>query len=244
MNLPTPPPETDGPEFDLAAFCADPLIRGAASAKIMILRGPIYAEDATWVSLLRYRGEVVRFLAEVGARLVLNEHDGYAFADQAPEGEPGAEWPKLFYRDRFSFDVTCVLLVLREWLLKRESIPSDEHTPLIEDDLVVELRRFSKKTNANAEKEDARWRTAINRAKDYGLLKKIPGDERSYVVRPIVRAKLSLEILHELKTTLERHATGGQSGEESPAASNDESTAPDETRESDPASNNQETTQP
>lgn len=214
MNLPVLPPDTDGPEFDVAAFCADPLVRGSASAKIMILRGPIYAEDAAWAGLLRYRGEVVRFLAEVGARLVLNEHDGYAFADQAPEGEPGAEWPKLFYRDRFTFDVTCVLLVLREWLLKRESIPSDEHTPLVEDDLVAELRRFSKKSNANAEKEDARWRTAINRAKDYGLLKKIAGDERSYVVRPIVRAKLSLEILQELKATLERHVGGSPASED------------------------------
>ena len=207
-------------EFDLASFCADPIVRGSAPAKIMILRGPVYADDAAWPGLLRHRDEIVRFLAEVGARLVINEHDGYAFADQTPEGEPGADWPKLFYRDRFSFDVTCVLLVLREWLLKRESVPSDEHTPLAENDLVVELRRFSKKNNANAEKEDARWRTAINRAKEYGLLKKIPGDERAYVVRPIVRAKLSLEILHELKATLERSVTVPDTAGDSASNSN------------------------
>lgn len=218
MSLIVPDSSTQA-DFDIASFCADPLVRGSASAKIMILRGPIYADDAAWPGLLRYQEQVVRFLAEVGARLVINENDGYAFADQAPEGEPGADWPKLFYRDRFSFDVTCVLLVLREWILKRESIPSDEHTPLAEDDLVVELRRFSKKNNANAEKEDARWRTAINRAKEYGLLKKIPGDERSYVVRPIVRAKLSLEILHELKATLERSVTAPETTSDSVSAS-------------------------
>lgn len=226
MSLIAPDSSTPA-DFDFASFCADPLMRGSAPAKIMILRGPVYADDAAWPGLLRHREQIVRFLAEVGTRLVINEHDGYAFADQAPEGEPGADWPKLFYRDRFTFDVTCVLLVLREWLLKRESIPSDEHTPLAEDDLVIELRRFSKKNNANAEKEDARWRTAINRAKEYGLLKKIPGDERSYTVRPIVRAKLSLEILHELKATLERSVTAPETSGDSTSASNSSPDATD-----------------
>ena len=190
-------------EFDLELFCADPVTRGSAPAKIMLLRGPIYADDTAWAALLRHRAHIERFMAELGVRLVINEHDGYAFADQVPDGDPGSDWPKLFFRDRFTFDVTCVLLVLREWLLKRESIPSDEQTPFAEEDMVKELRSFSKKNNANAEKEDTRWRAAINRAKEYGLLKKIPGDERSYIVRPIVRAKLSLEVLQELKATLE-----------------------------------------
>jgi hypothetical protein len=197
------PPEP----FNHVTFCAEPVMRESASPKIMLLRGPIYSDDSAWLPLLKHRQEVERFLSEVGCRLMLNEHDGYAFADQAAEGEPGAEWPRLFYRDRFSFDVTCVLLVLREWLLRRESVPSDEHTPLLEDELVESLRSFSRKNNANAEKEDARWRIAINRAREYGLLKKIAGEEKSYVVRPIVRAKLSLDVLTELKATLERAAT-------------------------------------
>ena len=192
--------------LDLVAFCSEPAIRGSAPAKINILRGPIYAEDGAWESLVRHQSEVERFLAEIGARLVLNTHDGYAFADQAPEGDPGADWLRLFYRDRFSFDVTCVLLVLREWLLKRESVPSDEHTPLMGDDLLEALRRFSRKNNANVEREDKRWREAINKVIAHGFLKRIKFDEEAYVVRAIVRAKLDLETLNELRTVLEKVA--------------------------------------
>lgn len=202
--------------LDLAAFCSDPAIRGSAPAKINILRGPIYAEDGAWESLVRHQTEVERFLAEIGTRLILNTHDGYAFADQAPEGDPGSDWPRLFYRDRFSFDVTCVLLVLREWLLKRESVPSDEHTPLMANDLLEALRRFSRKNNANVEREDKRWREAINKVISHGFLKRIKADEEAYVVRAIVRAKLDLETLNELRAVLEKAAgtTAEAKGEE------------------------------
>lgn len=207
-------PVAEAEPFNHAAFCADPSVRGSAPAKIMILRGPIYADDSAWAPVLRYEREIERFLAEIGARLVLNKHDGYAFADQAPEGEPGSDWPKLFYRDRFSFDVTCVLLVLREWLLRRESVPSDEHAPLKAEELLQQLRTFSRKNNANVEREDKRWREAVNKVVGYGFMKRVRSDEEAYVVRPIVRAKLSLDTLQELRVALERASAGTAPREE------------------------------
>lgn len=212
MNAPDPAAEAE--PFDHEVFCADPSVRNSASAKIMILRGPIYADDSAWSALLRYEREVERFLAEIGARLVLNKHDGYAFADQAPDGEPGSDWPKLFYRDRFSFEVTCVLLVLREWLLRRESVPSDEHAPLKAEDLLHQLRTFSRKNNVNVEREEKRWREAINKVVGYGFMKRVRSDEEAYIVRPIVRAKLSLDTLQDLRVALERSASGPAAKEE------------------------------
>ncbi len=193
--------------FDYATFCDQPQVRGSAAAKIMILRGPVYSDDTAWEGLMRYKAEVERFLAEVGARLIVDEHDGYAFADQATEGEPGADWPKLFYRDRFSYDVTCVLLVLREWLLQREAVATDKHAPLLAEALLADLRRFSRKANANVEREDKRWREAVNKAVGYGFLKRAKGEEECYIVRPIVRAKFTLEVLKDLRAALERAAT-------------------------------------
>ena len=36
-------------------------------------------------------------------RLIVDISDGYAFIDQAHKGDAGSDWPKLLYRDRFSF---------------------------------------------------------------------------------------------------------------------------------------------
>jgi hypothetical protein len=217
-DLPLIPDPTADELFDFAGFCSEPRIRGSAPAKIAILRGPIYAEDAAWEALLRHQAEVERFLAEIGVRLTLNVHDGYAFADQASEGEPGSDWPRLFYRDRFSYDVTCVLLVLREWLLRRESVTSDEHSPLTGEELIDSLRRFSRKQNANVEREDKRWREAINKVIDQGFLRVLKAEEERYVVRPIIRAKLDVETLAGLRVALEKAAgvAAEQSGEERP----------------------------
>jgi len=202
-------PETaNADDYDFAALCADPVIQACAPVKIALLHGPVYSDEPSWKNLLRYRNDIQRFFAEIGVRLVIDEHDGYAFADQAPEGEPGSDWPRLYYRDRYSFDVTCVLIVLREWLLARESVPSDEHRPIRNEDLLENLRPFSRKKNAPVEKEAKRWAEAINKVQKYGFIKRVRDGEDSWEVRPIIRAKLPIETLKDLKKTLEDAAAG------------------------------------
>lgn len=192
------------PAFDLVSFCRTPAVRESAPVKVALLRGPVYSDDSVWPALIRHRGEIDRFFAEIGIRVTVDEADGYSFLDQAPEGEPGADWPRLLYRDRFTYDVTCVLLVLREWLLSQETKTREERAPLKLDDLLAQLRPFSRKAATNVEKEDKRWREAINKVVALGFLKRWRTEE-AFVVRPIVRARLSLDTLTELRDTLEKH---------------------------------------
>ncbi|MDB6027273.1 MAG: hypothetical protein JWM68_3496 [Verrucomicrobiales bacterium] len=198
-------PSIDTP-FDFETFCQNPVVREAAPLKIALLRGPIYHDDPVWEVLLKYRSDVIRFFAEVGTRLVLDTTDGFAYLDQAEEGEPGSEWPKLLHRDRFSYDVTCVLVVLREWLLSQETKTREDRAPLRLDDLLAQLRPFSRKKDANVEKEERRWREAINKVLTLGFLKRWKGEE-AFVVRPILRTRLAVDHLKTLRETLEKHTT-------------------------------------
>ncbi len=209
MDFTTPTP----PRFDIDSFCANPEIHDAAPAKIALLRGPIYFEEPAWIILTRYKDQIIRFFAEIGLRVIIDDEGGYAFLEQAQEGEAGGDWPKLLYRDRHSFDVTCVLIVLRGWLLTQETKTSDERTPLQAEELLDQLRPFSRKASANVEKEDKRWREAINRVVALGYLARKKGVD-AFTVRPIVRAKVSLETLQELRVALEEHATKSNFREE------------------------------
>jgi hypothetical protein len=204
----------DQPVLDFDVFCKNPAVRDAAPTKIALMRGPIYSDDAAWAGLVRYQPEIERFFAEVGVRVIIDVVDGFAYIDQAPEGEPGSDWPKLLYRDRFSYDVTCVLVVLREWLLSQETKTREDRAPLRLDDLLEQLRPFFRKTGANVEREEKRWREAVNKVVSLGFLKRWRGEE-AFIVRPIVRTRLSLETLTELRDTLEKHAAnrGESSGE-------------------------------
>jgi len=197
--------ELPAESLNFELFCADPKIRDSAPAKTAILRGPVYSDDSTWGVLLKYRSEVERWLAEVGARLHIDMSDGFAYADHAEETEPGGDWPRLFYRDRFTFEVTCVLLVLRDWLLSQETKTRNDQVPLSYDDLLVMMRPFYRKEVANVEKEEKRWREAINKVIGYGFLKK-GKTEANLIVRPIIRAKLSIDVLKNLRESLTKYA--------------------------------------
>lgn len=193
------------PEFDRATFCANPSIRNSAPAKIALLRGPIYSDESAWISLMENLPEVERFFAEIGGVVRIDERDGFAMLEQAGEEMPGGTWPKFLYRDRFSYDVTCVLVIMREWLLTQEMKPRDERAPLAIDDLLTQLRPFSRKTNAPVEREKKRWLEAINKVIVFGLAKRW-GTEEALVVRPIVRAIVSIDTLKELQETLKKFA--------------------------------------
>ncbi len=198
----TPQPEE---AFDFEAFCRDPLIREAAPAKIALLRGPIYQDEPSWEPMLKHRRELERFFAEVGTRLSIDTTDGYAYLDQAAEDEPGGDWPRLLYRDRFSYDMTCVLVVIREWLLTQETKTREDRAPLRLEELLSQLRPFSRKKDANVEKEEKRWKEAINKVLTLGFLKRWKGEE-AFIVRPIVRARLSVDHLKSLRESLEKHS--------------------------------------
>lgn len=190
--------------FDMAAFCSTSNIRESAPVKVALLRGPLYSDDAAWEPMLKHKGDIVRFFAELGLRLIVDSVDGFAYLDQAAEDESGGDWPKLLYRDRFSYDMTCVLLVLREWLLSQETKPSEERAPLRMEDLIGQLRPFSRKKEANVEKEEKRWREAINKVVALGFLKRWKGED-AFIVRPIIRARLSIDHLKSLRESLEQH---------------------------------------
>jgi hypothetical protein len=196
-------PAIDAP-FDFEAFCRNPVVREGAPVKIALMRGPIYHDDPAWEALMKHRPDLIRYFAEVGVRLVVDTTEGFAYLDQAEDGEPGSEWPKLLYRDRFSYDVTCVLVVLREWLLSQETKTREDRAPLRLDELLAQLRPFSRKKDANVEKEERRWREAVNKVLALGFLKRWKGEE-AFVVRPIVRARLSIDHLKALRETLEKH---------------------------------------
>lgn len=193
------------PEFDRTTFCANPSIRNSAPAKIALLRGPVYSDESAWVSLMQNLPEVERFFAEIGGVVRVDERDGFAMLEQAGEEMPGGTWPKFLYRDRFSYDVTCVLVIMREWLLTQEMKPRDERAPLAIDDLLTQLRPFSRKTNAPVEREKKRWLEAVNKVIVFGLAKRW-GTEEALVVRPIVRAIVSIDTLKELQETLKKFA--------------------------------------
>lgn len=179
----------------------------SAAVKIRLLQDAVYSEDADlWTALLRYQQHVENYFREIGLELVVHEQDGFAYLKQA-ESEDGGGLPRLFRRDKLTKGVAIVGVILREQLLHFDEKVHDETKLTIRKDDILQLAApFFPETNDDI-RADKRLATAINKAEELGLLRKLSGaegDER-YEVRRIVKARFPVEALKELRDQLQNH---------------------------------------
>lgn len=180
-----------------------------APAVIRLLQGPLSSDDSgPWNVLLTHETPVREYLAKIGLELVLNEPDGYAFLRQPEwEGEEGQKiaLPRLTRRDRLSYHVTLLCTLLRERLDQFEaSTPETDRLIVTADDLRDMLRPFLRERGderALLKKIDE----TANRVADLGFLRRIGTDSR-FEVRPILKARISSDLLADVLLILEQHA--------------------------------------
>lgn len=181
----------------------------AAAIKVRLLQDAVYSDDTElWAMLLRYRSpHLENYFQEIGLELVVHEEDGFAYLKQA-EQEDGAAIPRLFRRDKLTKGVAIVGVMLRERLLQFDEKVHDENRLIVGKDEIVQLvAPFFPETNDEI-KADKRIESAINKAEEIGLLRKIlasDGDER-YEVRRVIKARFPIETLKALREQLEAHA--------------------------------------
>lgn len=181
-----------------------------AAAVIRLLQGSLSSDDGgPWNVLLIHETPVREYLAKIGLELVLNENDGYAYLRQPEwEGDDGQRFalPRLTRRDRLSYHVTLMCALLRERLDQFEaSTPDTDRLIVTGDDLRDMLRSFLRERGderALLKKIDE----TANRVVELGFLRRLGNDNR-YEVRPILKARISSDVLAEILTTLEHHAS-------------------------------------
>lgn len=193
---------------------------------IRLLQGVIYSDDISlWNLLLKHQLLLREELARLGLELVLSESDGYAFLKQSElEDAEGAKvaLPRLMRRDRLTFAVTLLCVLLRERLDGFESsIPESDRLILSQDEL-YELQRPYFPDQNDERTLYKKLNETVNKVEELGFLKRISGTEIRYEVRRVIKARVDSERLAEIKAKLhtakgateELHGEQGQ-GEES-----------------------------
>jgi hypothetical protein len=186
----------------------------SAAVKVRLLQDAVYSDDVElWTTLLRYRSPHLEFFfQEIGLQLVVHEEDGFAYLKQA-DRDDGVAIPHLFRRDKLTQGVAIVGVVLRERLLQFDEKVHDESRLIVgKDEIIQMVASFFPETNDEI-KADKRIESAINKAEEMGLLRKmavVDSDER-YEVRRIIKARFPAETLKALREQLEAHLTSRDS---------------------------------
>lgn len=186
-----------------------------ASVLVRLLQSPaLYDDDRQhWQQLEEHEAAIRAHFAEVGVALDLNRADGYARLTQPEPAEDDPYLPlRLLRKLPLSYEQSLLCVVLREWLEEHESSAHAASPRLYATRAQLRERvelffRQPHNHKALLGKLDA----LIERLTEHGLLKIIRKDDLNpdqtrYEVKPLLKAKISLEKLVEFKDKLRRHA--------------------------------------
>lgn len=180
-----------------------------APALIKLLQGIVYHDDAPiWTILLHHQAAVTEHFERMGLALYLDEAEGYAYLQQ-PELDDDARnaraLPRLTRRDRLSYPVTLLLVLLREALLQFDSGEPQSDRLVLAIEELRDMQRLFYHDRSDEIKLARALDSHVTRVVELGFLRRLSGGEERYEVKRILTAKISADVLGEIKEKLIRY---------------------------------------
>lgn len=181
---------------------------------VKLFQSVLYSDDRkAWQELLSFQHQIRNYFATIGVELHLNEQDGYAYLHQPDEVE-GQKVPRLMRRMPLSYEVTLVLVVLREALEEFDVQNTDSRKLFITNQELKDRIEMFFEDKADKVKLLDRFDTYINAVENLGFIKQVEvrtfdQDIKTYEVLRIIKAKINNEKLEEIKAKLDTKDRSG-----------------------------------
>jgi hypothetical protein len=186
---------------------------------IKLLQGVLYSDESIsdWGLLSKFHIELRDYFARIGLILVFDDTEGYAYlrqiedddiiAENVTGGEKYQKLPRLFHRNRLGYDVTMLCVLLRQRLHDFDNMtnPDDERCAVDENELFDDWKKMFPEM-PDEKKSKVRFDTAIKRLREIQFIKQIGETAGQWEIRPILKARLTLENLEHLRKQLQDYA--------------------------------------
>lgn len=184
-----------------------------APAIIKVLTGTVYSHNKEWDLLLSNKIFIKEYFEQIGIELLVFEEEGYAFLNQDRWEDLEEETqimlknykkieniPVLIQRKQLSDEQTLLCVLLRE---KFDEVDDK----LISKKTIFDMLRDFFKEKLNKEKEEKHFQQLINSIIDLGFitLMNIPGSEEFYKIEKIIRAKIDIDKITDIRNKLIQH---------------------------------------
>lgn len=184
-------------------------IKPYSNAIVKLLRGVIENNDTVWQDILMYQSEIQDYLSVIGLELIIEKEDGYAFVRQ--KNNEADALMSLVSRRRLTFEVSVVLIVIRQILEEFDSNPlesqsNDKYISAADIKEEVELFLPEKYNRVKFMKELDKY---IERVVELGFLIKTKSGEMEsrYRIHRIIKKKITLDDLVDFKDNLKDYGT-------------------------------------
>jgi hypothetical protein len=176
---------------------------------VQLLKGVVYEDrhPQLWLLLLQLQAAIRDYFRVIGLDLYLDEAEGYAFLKQQPIDEDNSNQltvPRLIPRRSLTFPVSLLLVMLRKRLAEEDAIAGSTRVILSRDQMIDMMLLFMPEQKNEARLND-QINTAINRALDYGFLRKLKGDKETLEIRRILKAFVDAQWLDEFQEHLDNY---------------------------------------
>lgn len=177
---------------------------------VQLLKGVIYDDRHAklWLSLLQLQTAVRDYFRVLGLELYLDEAEGYAFLKQQVIDEDNTEQlavPRLIPQRSLTFPVSLLLVMLRKRLAEEDAMGGATRVILTREQVIDMMLLFMPEQKNEARLND-QINTAINRAIDYGFLRKLSQTNGNTLeIRRILKAFVDAQWLDEFQQHLDAY---------------------------------------
>lgn len=173
---------------------------------VKLLTGIIYYDDPLWQELINNKSAIAEYFLPLNLSLSLHESDGFAYLKQEEDGDENT--PRVVKRHPLSFEVSLLLVILREEFENFDVSGSDEtefYLTKTEISEFIEVYFREKRDEVRLLKELERY---INAVVKLGFLKVVnSSSDTVYKVMPIIKAKVDPAFMEEFKRRLHEYVT-------------------------------------
>ena len=179
---------------------------------IPLLKGVVYEERRPdlWSALLRQQAAVQEYVAVLNLALVVDEAEGYAYLSQADhegspeENTPPNALPKLMSHHSMSYPMSILCVFLRKKVLEQDAQSGEVRTILSREQITNQIQVYLP-SSGNEAKDIDKIHSHINKAVEWGLLRKLKNDDQQYEVRRIIKAMIDAQFLSDLDQQLQEY---------------------------------------
>lgn len=189
-------------------------IKPYSKAIVKLLKGIVEYNDPAWNDILQYQADIQAYLGVIGLELIVKKDEGFAFVRQAVLDD--GKTINLATRRQLGFEISVILIVLRNMLYEFEMNPTDSQA----DEKYVTTTQIKEEVEMflpmgfNQVKFKQDLDSNISKVIDMGFLaevKKLETDETLYRIHRIIKEKVTLDDLAEFKQKLKEYDTTDES---------------------------------
>lgn len=179
-----------------------------SKAIVLLLKKTVENNSPVWNDIITYQNDIQKYLSVIGLELVVKKDEGFAYLKQYSLDDDNTL--SLVQRRQLSFEVSILLIVLRQVLEDFDNNPTDTHSMdkiISNNDIKDEIRMFlpEKYDKVKFERDLERY---IQTVVELGFLKEVKrnNNEVRYKIHRIIKEKVTLDDLDMFKRKLEDYA--------------------------------------